>query len=257
MLRTALKPRWLGLFALLLVIIAACTQLGLWQLHVAQDKGLRDALQKAHEARPALIDTVVRPHEAFPNPQSNRAVTATGTYAASDQFLVGPRRLGGRTGYWVVTPLDVTETGARLAVVRGFVTGTTTPIEPPAGAVSVDGSLAPGEAPATAPTGVTAWPQPARGSIDFSLLVNEWPGELYNAFVFAQGEKTAAGVGIPAATGLERVPPPEVTGGLKWRNAAYALQWWIFGGFAAFMWFRMVREDAQRDPASEGDPERE
>ena len=65
--------------------------------------------------------------------------------------------------------------------------------------------------------------------------------------MFAQGEKTAAGVGIPAPAGLERVPPPEVTGGLKWRNAAYALQWWIFGGFAAFMWFRMVREDAQRD----------
>jgi cytochrome oxidase assembly protein ShyY1 len=256
-LRTALKPRWLGLFALLLVIIVACTQLGLWQLHVAQDKGLRYALQKAHEARPALIDTVVRPHAAFPNPQSNRAVTAIGTYAASDQFLVGPRRLGGKTGFWVVTPLDVTETGARLAVVRGFVTETTTPIEPPAGAVSVDGSLAPGEAPGTAPTGVPPWPKPARGSIDFSLLVNEWPGELYNAFVFAQGEKTAAGVGIPAPAGLERVPPPEVTGGLKWRNAAYALQWWIFGGFAAFMWFRMVREDAQRDPAAEGDPERE
>ena len=110
MLRTALKPRWLGLFALLLAIMAACAQLGLWQLHVAQDKGLADALRKAHEARPALLDTVIRPHEAFPNPQSNRAVTAIGTYAASDQFLVGPRRLDGRTGYWVVTPLDVTET---------------------------------------------------------------------------------------------------------------------------------------------------
>ena len=247
MLRTALKPRWLGLFALLLVIIAACTQLGLWQLHVAQDKGLRDALHKAHEARPALIDTVVRPHEAFPNLQSNRAVTAIGTYAASDQFLVGPRRLGGRTGFWVVTPLVVTETGARLAVVRGFVTDTTVPVEPPVGTVSVDGSLAPGEAPAAGPSGLPAWPQPARGSIDFSTLVNEWPGEIYNAFVFAQGERTAAGVGIPAPAGLERVPPPEATGGLKWRNAAYALQWWIFGGFAAFMWFRMVREDATRE----------
>jgi cytochrome oxidase assembly protein ShyY1 len=246
-LRTALKPKWLGLFALLLAIMAACVQLGLWQLHVAQDKGLRDALQKAHQARPALIDTVIRPHEAFPNPQSNRAVTAIGEYASSDQFLVGPRRLDGRTGFWVVTPLDVTETGARLAVVRGFVTDTSRPAQPPSGAVTVDGSLAPGEAPAAAPAGLPAWPQAARGSIDFSLLVNEWPGELYNAFVFAQGEKTAAGVGIPPDPGLQRVPPPEVTGGLKWRNAAYALQWWIFGGFAAFMWFRMVREDAERE----------
>nr|WP_202881577.1 SURF1 family protein [Pedococcus badiiscoriae] len=255
--RTALKPRWLGLFALLLVIIAACTQLGLWQLHVAQDKGLADALRKAHEARPALVEAVIRPHQAFPNPQSNRAVTAIGTYAATDQFLVGPRRLGGRTGYWVVTPLDVTATGARLAVVRGFVTDVSRPVAPPAGPVSVDGSLAPGEAPAAAPSGVPGWPRPARGSIDFSLLVNDWRGELYNAFVFAQTESTGTGAAIPVPAGLERVPPPAVTGGLKWRNAAYALQWWVFGGFAAFMWFRMVREDALRDPALEGDPERE
>ena len=68
--------------------------------------------------------------------------------------------------------------------------------------VSVDGSLAPGEAPADPPAGLPAWPQQARGSIDFSLLVNEWPGELYNAFVFAQGEKTGAGVGIPAPDGV-------------------------------------------------------
>ena len=251
MLRTALKPRWLGLFALLVLIIVTFTQLGLWQLHVAQDKGLTDALQKAREARPALIDTVVRPHEPFPNPQSNRAVTAIGAYVASDQFLVGPRRLEGRTGYWVVTPLVVEETGARLAVVRGFVTDPADAGGVPEGRVSVDGSLAPGESPAAAPAGLPAWPQETLGSIDLSILVNRWPGDIYNAFVFAQSEKSATGAGIQPAAGLDRVPPPEVTGGLKWRNAAYALQWWVFAGFAAFMWFRMVRDDAQHERTSE------
>lgn len=249
MLRTALKPRWLGLFALLVVVVAACAQLGFWQLHIAQDKGLADALRKAHEARPALLDTVIRPHEPFPNPQSGRAVTAVGEYAAADQFLVGPRRLDGRTGYWVVTPLDVSDAGARLAVVRGFVADPTEPLVVPSGVVAVDGSLAPGESPATAPAGVPAWPQEARGSIDLSVLVNEWSGELYNAFVFAQSERSSTGAGIAPPDGLDRVPPPQVTGGLKWRNAAYALQWWIFGGFAAFMWWRMVRDDAGRDDA--------
>ena len=247
MLRTALRPRWLGLLAVVVVVIAACVQLGLWQLHVAQDKGLADALRKAHEARPALLDTVIRPHQAFPNAQSGRAVTVVGAYAGSDQFLVGPRRLEGRTGFWVVTPMVVQETRARVAVVRGFATDATRPLDPPSGTVSVDGSLAPGESPAAAPSGLPAWPQEARGSIDLAVLVNEWPGELYNAFVFAQSEKSSTGAGIPVPDGLERVPPPDVTGGLKWRNAAYALQWWVFAAFAAFMWFRMVREDAQRD----------
>ena len=252
MLRTALKPRWLGLFALLVLVVVTFTQLGLWQLHVAQDKGLAEALQTAREARPALIDTVVRPHEAFPNPQSNRAVTAIGEYVAGDQFLVGPRRLEGRTGYWVVTPLVVGETGARLAVVRGFVTDPAAP-RAPAGKVSVDGSLAPGESPAEAPA--RAGSQQVLGSIDLSVLVNRWPGDIYNAFIFAQSEKTAAGVGLQPPAGLDRVPPPEVVGGLKWRNAAYALQWWVFAGFAAFMWFRMVRDDAQQAGQARADRE--
>ena len=249
MLRTALKPRWLGLFALLVVVVVACVQLGLWQLHVAQDKGLADALRQAREARPAVLDSVVRPHEKFPNEQSNRAVTAVGRYAADDEFLVGPRRLEGRSGWWVVTPLVVTESGARLAVVRGFVADATTVPVAAEGDVSVDGTLAPGESPAPAPTDPPAGVGEVLGSVDLSVMVNRWPGELYNAFVFAQAERTATGSGIPAAAGLERVPPPEVTGGLKWRNAAYALQWWVFGGFAVFMWLRMVRDDADHDGA--------
>jgi cytochrome oxidase assembly protein ShyY1 len=252
-LRTALKPRWLALFALLVVILVTFAQLGFWQLHVAQDKGLADALRKAHEARPAQLDSVVRPHKPFPGGASGRPVTATGRYAADAQVLVGPRRLEGRTGWWVVTPLVVEPSGARLAVVRGFVTSPADAGTPPAGTMEVDGSLAQGESPAPAPS--VSWSaggevpaQQALGSVDLSVLVNRWPDELYNAFVFAQDERVAPrGASVPLAAGLSRVPPPEVTGGLKWRNAAYALQWWLFAGFAAFMWFRMVREDARRD----------
>ena len=247
MLRTALKPRWLGLFALLVALVVTFIQLGLWQLHVAQDKGLADALRAAHDARPAVVDTVITPHQPFPNPQSGRAVTAVGRYAAGDQLVVGPRRLDGRSGYWVVTPLDVASSGARLVVVRGFVTSLTAVGAPPPGQVTVDGSLAPGESPSAPPAGLPAGAPPALGSIDLSILVNRWPTQLYNAFVFAQSERSATGAEVGPSSGLQRVPPPEVGGGLKWRNAAYAVQWWMFAAFAAFMWFRMVRDDAQRD----------
>jgi cytochrome oxidase assembly protein ShyY1 len=256
-LRTALKPQWLGLFAVLVVVVGACVQLGLWQLQIAQDQGLADTLRKAREARPAVIDSVVRPYEPFPNEQSNRAVTATGRYAASDQLLVGPRRLDGRTGWWVVTPLVVSETGARLAVVRGFVeesrvAGSGASVPPAAGGdVTVEGTLAPSESPAVAPADAPAGADEVMGAIDLSVMVNRWPGDLYNAFVFAQAERGPSGAGVPVAAGLERVPPPELTGGLKWRNAAYALQWWVFGGFAVFMVWRMVRDDAQRERADD------
>ena len=248
MLRTALKPRWLALFALLVLIVVAFTQLGLWQLHVARDKGLAEALRKAHEARPVLVDSVVEPHQPFPNAASARPVIASGSYAADGQLLVGPRRLEGREGWWVVTPLVVDTTGARLAVVRGFVTDASSVRPPPGQPVEVTGALAPGESPAPAPASPAGATVPALGSLDLAVLVNRWPGDLYNAFVFAQGEKTVAtNASVAPTDGLQRVPPPEVTGGIRWRNAAYALQWWVFAGFAAFMWVKMVREDARRE----------
>lgn len=236
------------MFALLVLIIVAFTQLGLWQLHVARDKGLAEALRKAHEARPVLVDSVVRPHQPFPNAASARPVVATGSYAADGQLLVGPRRLEGREGWWVVTPLVVDTTGARLAVVRGFVSDASGVGAPPDGPVEVTGALAPGESPAPEPARPQGAPGPVLGSLDLAVLVNRWPGDLYNAFVFAQGEKeVATNASVVPTDGLRRVPPPEVTGGIRWRNAAYALQWWVFAGFAAFMWVKMVREDARRE----------
>jgi cytochrome oxidase assembly protein ShyY1 len=250
-LRTALKPRWLGLFAVLVVVVTSFTWLGLWQFNVAQDKS-REELAAAAAARPVVpLQEALRPHAPFPDGGAGRRVTATGRYAADDQLLIAPRRLGGRDGAWVVTPLVLDSTGATLAVVRGFVAGepgATAVPEPPAGTVTVVAALAPGESPAQAPATVSSGAD-VRGSIDLAELVNEWPGDLYNAFGFAVEERDGdpSGAPVPAA-GLERVPPPVIgESGLSWRNAAYALQWWIFAAFAAYMWFRMVRDDHQLD----------
>ncbi len=40
------------------------------------------------------------------------------------------------------------------------------------------------------------------------------------------------------------VPPLDTGGGLQLRNAAYAVQWWLFAAFALLLWWRMVRQDA-------------
>ena len=255
-LRTALKPRWLGLFAVLVLILVSFTRLGLWQLDVAKSKGRAEAV--AHSAgRPvADLTSVVRPHEAFPADGSGRRVRATGSYAADGQVLVAPRRLHGRTGYWVVAPF-VLDGGGTLPVVRGFTTDPASVRPPPEGRFTARGSLAPGESPAetpAAPSGAAGGATPADpvlGSIDLSVLVNRWHGDLFNAFAFALEERGARGAtaGAPLDPApLERVPPPAPgETGLSWRNAAYALQWWIFAAFAAYMWFRMVRDDAEND----------
>lgn len=304
MLRTALKPRWLGLLVLALAVIGLFWRLGLWQLHVAQDKGSGQSTVAANPGKPPVaIDTLLHPHEDFPGDLSGRVVTMTGSYAADGQVLVAGRRLDGVDGYWVLTPLyaegspgngtggspsatstvspslgaaaasqsagaSATASGTSpppggaayppglsaatrvLAVVRGFVTDPTQAPRPPSGRVTVTGSLAPGESPST----MGALPEGQLGAVDLSVLVNQWQGQLYDAFVFATAERGPSGAAVDLGAELRRIPPPNPTGGsgLAWRNAAYALQWWIFALFAAWMWVKVVRDDWLTTQAARG-----
>jgi len=216
--------------------------LGLWQLNVARDKGRAEQVRSA-PVRPVVdVAVVLTPHGPFPLDGTGRRITVTGRYDGAGQVLVTPRRLHGEPGYWVVTPLVVASTGARIAVVRGFVTEPGQAVAPrTADAVTVSGTLALGESPTTEHDG-PALPDGQLAVLDLSQLVNRWPGSLYNGFVFATAEQPD--VTSAAAPGMQRVPPPAlVNSGLSWRNAAYAFQWWVFALFAGYMWWRMVRDD--------------
>ena len=238
MLRTALRPRWLALLGLVLVVCVAFGRLGLWQLNVSQNKAQAEALAQVAAAPTAPLDEVLRPQAPVTGTQVGRKITAVGEYEPSRQLLVTGRRLDGRTGSWVMTPMVVDTSGARLAVVRGFVDEGTPAPPAPTGRVTVTGTLEPQEGPPDARA-----PQPAGQiqTVDVSALVNEWGGDVYNAFAIA-GDESPAPEG--AAAQLTRVPPPVVdTGEINWRNFAYAIQWWIFAGFALYLWWRMVRDD--------------
>ncbi|WP_344256669.1 SURF1 family protein [Terrabacter carboxydivorans] len=247
--RRLLTPRWVGMFAGLVVVVAACVLLGLWQLGVARDSGRQDAVTAAATLERAPLQKVTAPHSDFQADYSNRAVTVTGTYAAERTLLVVDRRLGGRVGSWVVTPLETQ--GGTVPVLRGFVDGTPTEVpRPPTGVVTVTGTLGPGESPRDG----APLPAPQVRSIDLASLVNEWPGDLYNVVVLASAESTG-----PAA-GLTRVPPPDLDAPLNLRNAAYAVQWWVFGIFAIWMWWKMFRAEQQAEeladePAHPQDPQ--
>lgn len=255
MLRTALKPRWLALLALVVAIIATFTMLGLWQMDVARSSTAQDAAREA-AARPAVpLTQVARPHSALTADAVGRTVTASGRYQPGGQLYVTPRRLGDRTGVWVVTPLRVDDTGAVIPVLRGFASAVEQAPAAPDGPVRIVGMLAPSESPPDRPV---ALPPGQMAKLDLSVLVNQWPGDLYNGFVFLTEQSPPAA----ATTQLTLVPPPVLgSGGVAWRNLAYALQWWLFAAFAVYMWWRMVRDDhasslAEATPAApvDGDP---
>ncbi|MDN5791239.1 MAG: SURF1 family protein [Micrococcales bacterium] len=245
--------RSVGLFAFMIVAVAACAWLGLWQLGVAQDEGRRAAVAAAADLPRQPLAEVTRPHAPFAADLSNRLVSAWGTYAAERTIIVVDRRSGGQAGSWVVTPL-VTKHGT-VAVLRGFVEGPPSlrPPLPPSGTVEVLGTLGPTESPRAG----EPLPAPQRRSIDLAELVNEWPGDLYNVVLLASDERLVGASGASgavdvdvAATGLVRVPPPQLDASLNLKNAAYAIQWWVFGLFAIWMWWKMMRAE----PARPGQP---
>ena len=217
--------------------------LGLWQLNVARQKGQVEQVQAAPTLPASDVAVLLSPAGPFPPDGTGLRITAKGMYDGSGQVLVTRRRLQGRAGYWVVTPLVVRSSGARIAVVRGFVTDPRQALAPAPTEVTVSGTLAPGESSTTdGPRADPTLPEGQLAFLDLSLLVNRWPGTLYNAFVFATSEQpdlTSA-----ASPAVQRVPPPpQLSSGISWRNAAYALQWWVFALFAGYMWWRMVRDD--------------
>lgn len=237
MLRTALKPKWLMLLAVAILIGIAFIQLGRWQLGVAHDRARAEAIEAAGREPVVAMTSLLTPHTEFPAAASGRIVTVTGSYGPG-QVLVANRYLNGRQGYWVITPLRLAADGATFPVLRGWVAEPTLPT-PPTGEITVLASLAPGESPSEAIV-----PEGQLGSVDLAYLVNRWSGELYNAFGFAQSEQAQGGAIDPAP--LTHVPPPRPDTGLNWRNAGYALQWWVFAAFALVMWAKMVQAEHRR-----------
>jgi cytochrome oxidase assembly protein ShyY1 len=83
--------------------------------------------------------------------------------------------------------------------------------------------------------------------LDTVQLLNAWPfppEQLYDGYAVLTAQLPAAS---PAP---EPVPPREFHGGVaRWRNLAYALQWWLFAGAAVFFWWAVIRRSAtERDP---------
>ena len=249
MLRTALQPRWLALLGAVVVVAVAFGWLGSWQLGVARDRGAQKAREAVAARPPAPLDDVLRPQQPFTSDADTRAVIARGTYEPRQQVLVAHRLQHGTDGWWVVGALR-TDAGGWLPAVRGWVPAPDDPRADPAttptGHVEVRGVLQPDDAPVE---DAEPLPDGQLVALDAAHLVNRWGSPIYNGFVVVTSE---SGGTTPAGAQPERVPPPSPQpGGLAWRNAAYAVQWWVFAAFAFVLWWKMVRQDVQERSADE------
>ncbi len=243
--RFLLTPRWWGINLFVVLAIPFCVFMGTWQLGRFEDR------VQTHEQAEERPDPGTRSPEPLEEllpvstETSGRPAVATGTYA--DQFLVPGRTLDDRDGFYVLDLLR-TDSGKALPVVRGWLAGTPGRAEvpaAPAGEVTVTGDLQASENSGT--NGVDTdggLPEGQLGMISAASLVNLVPYDVYDAWVTLPSAGSGAGT-----DGLEPVPAEAAQGSgldLKaFQNLGYTGEWFVFGGFVLFMWFRLVRREAE------------
>jgi cytochrome oxidase assembly protein ShyY1 len=238
--------RALGLLAVALVLIAAMVGLGWWQYDAYRDQQADDAAAAAD--RPAApLDDLLGPDEGFSGDAVSRPVVVSGRYDAAGQLYVEDLP-GSPLRYAVVTPL-VTATGSAILVVRG---ASDEPVaDVPHGEVVVEGSLQPSQ-----DTGSEPDSDRVTDGIRVSTLVATIDPDLYGGYVVLTSSDPSER--LPAVEAP--LPDPDRWAGI--RNLVYAVQWWIFAAFVAFMWWRIVTDidaepgdDAVASAGSQG-PER-
>ncbi|MGM0385046.1 MAG: SURF1 family protein [Actinomycetota bacterium] len=254
-LRSASKPGMIALLVAVAVVAYLFIQLGAWQLDRAALRGAEEA-RRVEAAKlaadPVPLADALAVGQVFRTEQQLLKVRVSGEFR--EQVLVPGRSVNGSDAVLVVTALWTTdgEATTMIPVLRGWVTpsdvttadgaaGAATAaaaalLDVPAGPVSLVGYLSDSEKAV-----VGDFPDGMVGAISAGELANLWGGPTYTGFlVLAESEPASA---------LPVVPPPSYDrqGGMNLQNLFYAAEWFIFGGFAVFVWWRFVREDAIRD----------
>ena len=259
MIRALLAPRLLGLHALAIAATVVAVFLGLWQYDAWQIHR-EDRSASLVNAAPKPLASVMSSDAPFPGEDVGRPITLTGQWLPDATVYVADRFLERRRGVWVVTPVAVCPQerdatacakAPAMLVVRGWAPAAKDVPAPPTGAVEVTGWLQPGEGSGLAD------PDPGDDVIPEMRIadaIQHLDQDLYGAYVVAREVSTSSTTGEASSTtreaGLEPVTPeslPKAPASTGLRNLLYAVEWWVFGGFAVFLWWRFCRDELERD----------
>lgn len=256
---TLLAPRFWAMHLLALVLVAAAGWLGTWQYDAWQARRAAEASDLTR-VDPLPLDAVMGPDDPFPGEKVGQPVILGGTWVPEGTVYVSGREHDGAEGYWVVTPLAIGgPDAAALPVVRGWVADPGQAPDPPTGRAELVG-----------------WLQPAEGTLErdqdpsddvlpqlrIADVIQHVHQDLYGGYAVV-ADRAAPGawpVGANALNpGTDGLAPatleqlPDVGRFTALRNLLYAIEWWFFGAFAVFIWWRWTR-DVLLDEERAGEP---
>ncbi len=233
--RTAITPRWLIALVALIAFIAISIVLGRWQWDRTQDI---IAAERAAAAEAVAIEDILDSDGNWNNADIGRTVVLEGSFTDAE-LLIENREYEGERGTWTVTEFQLRD-GRSIAVVRGWL---------PEGVLSppirqeptrIEGVLHPNE----------AFYEGANDeqiiTIDAPAIAEVWGMDLVDGYVMLQQQDpTVLAADAPAPV---IVPPTVQVGDVPFplQNFFYAIQWWIFAGFAVFVYGRWLYLDARK-----------
>lgn len=244
--RIALRPRWIAALLMALGVAAGFAALGQWQLERSLESTIVD---ERDTETPVPLESVAEPQQVMTTDASGRLVSVSGEWMPGDDLIVTGRLSGndgssgaGEPGDWVIRHL-VTPDGASLAVAVGYgPVGAGIP-NLSVGTADLTGRYVPSESPQ-----LSDFEAGERTAIAVAELVNLWaePGPVYSGYLVLDA----------APAGLETIaaPPPEAPTELNLLNLFYAIEWVIFGGFAVYLWWRLVKDEQEKRAAAGAEP---
>ena len=168
-------------------------------------------------------------------------------------LYISGREHNGVQGYWVVTPVAIGRPDdSALLVVRGWTESLDQAPKPPSGRTALVALRQPAEGTGQVDEDPTDDVLPQVRLADALQHIDQ---DLYGAYAVvadkvAEGDwphgESAINDGTEglAPASLDQLPEVGRTTGL--RNLLYAIEWWVFGLFAAFIWWRWTRDEVER-----------
>lgn len=226
-------------FAAALIGVVVTAALGRWQWARADEKQALIEQRKAQAAMVAIDGAVLgQIGDSVTNRMGllYRPALLRGRWLAEHTVYLDNRQMQGRAGFYVVTPLRLSRSGAVILVQRGWVPRSFTDrealpkVSTPDGDVEIQAHLAPW------PSRMYDFASLERGPIRQNLDLNEFRSETGLPLL----EISAAQAG-PASEGLLREWPQVASG--REKHLGYAFQWFGLSALIAllYVWFQIVQ----------------